>query len=199
MRDAASNTHQQPPPRGRVLKFLGRHSAYGPWGLLVASLGCVAFCFAAFGLCIVGAQLFMINVLPHPADPSFTEFRDFISIIHRLWLLYMPLMALGGVLGIAGGLLLHCDRELGRRLSQVAALYALVWGTAYSIDSMTAVPLMARSMAATTRGSGPAAMAELQKAIAVPSAVIFFVVFIALPALLVLWHTRRRRRSDGNL
>ena len=176
-----------------MLTYLGRHSAYGPWGLLVASFGVLAFFFAAFALSIVGAQLLMLHVFPPPSEPSFTEFRASLSIIHRLWLRYLPLMALGGVLGIVGGLLLHGDRELGRRLSQLAALYALVWGAAYSIDSATAVPLMAHSMASATRGAGPAAMAELQKAIAVPSALIFFVIFIALPAVLVLWQTRRRR------
>jgi hypothetical protein len=104
--------------------FLRRKSASGAVGLVTAALGAFAFAFTVFSMVVLG----LVCLTQTVSDPG-TETP--VSLLAAVWQVWMPLAALGSAVAVTGGLLLHADHPIGRRLAQAACLYALAWSVGY--------------------------------------------------------------------
>jgi hypothetical protein len=104
--------------------FLRRKSDSGAVGLVTATLGAFAFAFTVFSMVVLG----LVCLVQTVSDPG-TETP--VSLLAAVWKVWMPLAALGSAVAVTGGLLLHADHPIGRRLAQAACVYALAWSVGY--------------------------------------------------------------------
>src|SRR4051812_6422302 len=73
-------------------------------GAITGVLGICLAAFASFGLLMVALQRFMFSRMPRmPPDSNGIAMEDWFQATHGIWMIYMPLMIVGGlVLAVAG-------------------------------------------------------------------------------------------------
>lgn len=165
----------------RLETFLRRKSAYGPLGLGVAFLGLLVLVSCGFGAVLGGLLGLQHAALDQPLDPLMAE----LGSVFSLWL---PLASAGGLLALVGGLSLHADREVGRRLAQAACLWGLAWSVGYAIALGPYLDLFVQEAI----GRDLAAFAGPLRAFTVIARLSVFTV-VPPPALALLWLLRERK------
>jgi len=92
----------------------------------------------AFGtlalLMVVAQRLLFLSMPPPPQDPDFVKFMNTMHAVHRVWLLYMPLMIAGGLVFAIAGIGLVLGSRIARRVAQANAVLGYLWLLAYGVS-----------------------------------------------------------------
>jgi hypothetical protein len=104
-------------------------------GLFACILGVMMIAFGVFSLLMVGLQRVMLFGLPPiPQDARGIAFTKATEAIHLTWLIYMPLMIVGGLVFAVTGVGVFRGSEIARRVPQVNALLGYIWLAAYAVS-----------------------------------------------------------------
>ena len=161
--------------------FLKRKSAYGPTGLFIAALGVLVVGFTAWMAMIFALISLQQAAFGFDTEPAMAALQTVLNI-------WIPLAALGGITAVAAGLLLHADREVGRRLAQATCLYSLAWSVGYFFA-------LGPYMEEFVREVGDAGFSTFTPFIGVVALVARLSIFSVAPApaLALLWALRKRK------
>jgi hypothetical protein len=104
-------------------------------GIVTLVFGLLMIGFASFGLAIVGFQRLVIaGTMQNPQNADMSRVVEGMTAIHGVWFIYLPLMALGGLVFVVSGIFLSRGSLTARRIAQANAICGYVWGIAYSIS-----------------------------------------------------------------
>ena len=98
-------------------------------GTIICGLGIAMVVLGAFCLGIVGLQRVVIaSMLPIQPGPGTANFMAGMDGLHRICLLYLPVMILGGMVFAVSGFYIRRGSLVARRCAQLNAVCGYVWG-----------------------------------------------------------------------
>lgn len=104
-------------------------------GAIICGLGIAMIFFGASGLSLVGLQRVVITTMPRiPPGPGSANFLATMEGGHKILLIYLPLMILGGIVFAVSGIYIRRGLLLARRLAQMNTACGYVWGICYGVS-----------------------------------------------------------------
>ncbi len=104
-------------------------------GIVTSVFGLLMTAFACFGLLILGFQRMVILGMPQEhEDAEAAAVMKAMLAIHHVWLIYLPLMIVGGLIFVGAGWWLYRGSQVARRIAQATALGGYVWVAAYTVS-----------------------------------------------------------------
>ncbi len=171
----------------RYLKVLCRNSRYGPWGIIFMSIGAGVVGLVLFAFVAIATPMLVVSALSVDADTQ--AIGEAIQLVRQIWIFYLPLAAIVGLLAVFGGYLLHREREMGRRICQVVCILAMVWTAAYSAAVMQNMPLIIDKMG--PWGSPDSDLSESMKEPLGIAGLVVLCLLVSSTSIFLLWKTRR--------
>ena len=105
-------------------------------GAIICAVGIVMMVLGLTILSIVGLQrVVFASMPPIPPSPGSAQFLATISVIHRIALLFMPIMIAGGIVFAVTGFHIQRGSLAARRCAQVNAACGYLWGFCFGFTS----------------------------------------------------------------